>query len=69
MATVLVPTKLVGTDVPINLSEQTTWCSNRKSLVKGGGLLYGVPSKIVGTPNGGFLIGCSHKFVGTDYFL
>ena len=30
VGTALVPTKLVGTAVPTNLSEQTTWCSNRK---------------------------------------
>ena len=30
VGTALVPTKIVGTAVPTNLSEQTTWCSNRK---------------------------------------
>ena len=29
VGTALVPTKLVGTAVPTNLSEQTSWCSNR----------------------------------------
>ena len=32
VGTALVPTKLVGTAVPKNLSEQTTWCSNRKLI-------------------------------------
>ena len=40
----------MGNAVPTNLSEQTTWCSNRKLMRKGGGLQY------VETPNGGFLL-------------
>ena len=32
VGTALVPTKLVGTAIPTNLSEQTTWCSNRKYM-------------------------------------
>ena len=36
----------MGAAVPTNLSEQTTWCSY--STI--------VPTMIVGTPNGGFLL-------------
>ena len=60
------PEQLVETAAPQMRRNRPLGIPIENQCVKGGGLLYGVPTRIVGTENW-FPIDCSEKFAGTDH--